>query len=361
MKTKEELILKELEEGKSKKDIAKEYGVSKSWLHRFSKKHGYVIKQPTKEELENSKKAIFDDYLNGYSYNELVEKHKYSKSAMARWLKDEGLTERKVYPKELKEKIIKEYLEGFDSIQLSKKYNLSSGTITGWLRERGLTRKRGPESLIQREDYFDEIDTEAKSYFLGLIMADGNTSIYDNQYSLKLSFEINDGHIIEDFLKEIKSTNATYNSEGNYLKKDGTFNKSKRVSLTSKYMVERLFELGVIPRKTGHEIFPEKEIEKRYHKDFFRGYFDGDGSVSITNRGYGRMNVTSASKKIIDSFLDFMNWKNMKVYFRNNAYIFYPNKKQMEEFYNKCYKNSSFHINRKKEMFDYIFEQNSPL
>jgi len=57
------------------------------------------------------------------------------------------------------------------------------------------------------ENYFATIDTEDKAYFLGLLASDGcvinNTTTHRFQVTLKLHTK--DSHILEDFIKVIKS------------------------------------------------------------------------------------------------------------------------------------------------------------
>lgn len=70
-------------------------------------------------------------------------------------------------------------------------------------------RHRGIKSKIGREDFFDIIDSEEKAYFLGFIVADGNVSIYNNQYSLKIHVSMIDKEVIDKFLHYIESDNKT--------------------------------------------------------------------------------------------------------------------------------------------------------
>ena len=135
---------------------------------------------------------------------------------------------------------------------------------------------KGPKTKFGNVLYFQHIDTEEKAYHLGYLMADGNVSIYNGQYCLKLVCKIEDREIIDKFLHAIQSQNKVYiytadNKE--YL----------RVSLSSVQAVKDLIKLGVIPRKSGFECIPNIHPDLISH--FVRGFFDGDGIVSIGKSG----------------------------------------------------------------------------
>ena len=62
--------------------------------------------------------------------------------------------------------------------------------------------------MIGREDYFDCIDSFDKAYYLGWIMADGNVSITNGQYSLKIHIAIKDKELIDNFFEKYSSINV---------------------------------------------------------------------------------------------------------------------------------------------------------
>ena len=74
-------------------------------------------------------------------------------------------------------KIIKEkYLEGETIEEITDKYfkdKYCSGEINMVLRKLGITRPNGIQAKINH-DYFENIDSEHKAYWLGFIYADGS-------------------------------------------------------------------------------------------------------------------------------------------------------------------------------------------
>lgn len=165
--------------------------------------------------------------------------------------------------------IIELYQRGYNSSELSRKTAIKQGTITSWLRDAGVTRHRGPKSKVGNELFFRSIDSEHKAYFLGWLMADGNVSIYNGQYSIKVAVQEQDRDVIDKFLTAI---DADYTP---HLRFDNKGHGSYYISVTSKEMCCDLMSLGVVPCKSGHESFPDIPKELEHH--FIRGYFDGDG------------------------------------------------------------------------------------
>ena len=77
---------------------------------------------------------------------------------------------------------------------------ISRVTVGKYLRENNI--KISHQKYKFDEEYFKEIDTSNKAYFLGLIYADG--SVFNNNCKIKLVET--DGYILESFKKEVEST-----------------------------------------------------------------------------------------------------------------------------------------------------------
>ena len=119
------------------------------------------------------------------------------------------------------------------------------------------------------KDYFKNQSSDM-AYVLGLLSADG--CITNNQMSLKL--------IDRDILKKIKVSMCSDLSICNAGKNQGgSDNYQIRVSL-SNFTVSPI-EYGLTERKTFTNQFP-KNLKSKFHSDFIRGYFDGDGCISYS-------------------------------------------------------------------------------
>lgn len=197
----------------------------------------------------------------------------------------------KIYSQEFIDKVKSLYSEGYNTIEITEMLNLKRGIVSYLLREIGYElNHRGLKSKIKKEDYFDNIDSSDKAYFLGWLMADGNVSVYNGQYSIKVHIAYKDKELIDKFLKYIQSTNKAKMKCGK--------NPSYYVSLTSRHMCESLSNYGIVPQKTGFEIFPDN-IPKVYIRDFIRGVFDGDGITDISRFRSGFVGSNNLVNRIL--------------------------------------------------------------
>jgi len=124
-----------------------------------------------------------------------------------------------------------------------------------------------PRRTSLNEDYFKKIDSHRKSYFFGLLCADGNVNSNINRVSLSL--KVDDELLINEFIKEIG-----YSGKITIIKRDiGSIQKG--VQIYSKKMVSDLVLNGCYDRKSLSLELPN--IKHEFFGSFLRGYFDGDG------------------------------------------------------------------------------------
>lgn len=139
------------------------------------------------------------------------------------------------------------------------------------------------------DNYFSKIDNQNKAYILGFMYADG--AIYPRR--AKLDLQIDDLYILEQIQKEmniempikIYKNQKTwfYDKEGNkvfYPKKD-----TARLWMNSEIISNDLSKCGCIQHKTYDLKFPNNLIlPKNLVSHFIRGYFDGDGCLTYSER-----------------------------------------------------------------------------
>lgn len=158
-----------------------------------------------------------------------------------------------------------------------------------------------------RADYFDHW-TPNMTYILGFFTADGN--IYapptrvDGVSVYKITFAQSDPYILELVCDELGiSRGYIYGQQGlNALPQGGYLNMIHpmyRVMFTSKYMVERLKELGLSERKSTQ--LKKVSVPKKFFAHFLRGYFDGDGCLQISNNTTPSITFTGGSRQFLKS------------------------------------------------------------
>ena len=157
----------------------------------------------------------------------------------------------------------------------SKKFNVGWKSILNVLKRNNIPIKSRAESIRQYEldqSFFSVIDTEAKAYFLGLLMADGCIS----GNVMVINLEESDVEILEKFKIEL-----SYSGPIRFTPKKGENVKNQRtLAISSTKLTNDLIKHGIIPRKTHFADLPTTIPNELIHH-FIRGVFDGDGCPFI--------------------------------------------------------------------------------
>mgnify|MGYP001335287013 CR=1 FL=1 len=208
------------------------------------------------------------------------------------------------------------------------------------------------------DNYFNKIDNEEKAYWLGFLMADGCIQERSGQDRIQLVLAIKDKDLLEKYKLALGFTGPTNDNQ----KKSGPFTGLwySKISITSQKLVDSLAKYGCVPRKSLILTFPK--IRKSLVRHFIRGYFDGDGSVFISQEKHWRngnifpvIHYRFAGTK---SFLEELN-KQINLNGRltrpkgNKVYeLAYKRNKKLISFYNYLYKDATVFLERKKAIFD---------
>lgn len=102
------------------------------------------------------------------------------------------------------------------------------------------------------ENYFCNIDTESKAYFLGFIMADGNMYKRSNgSYQFSIKIKNTDKDILLKSADEIQFNKDKLKERDEV--RNGTTTHCVEIKIYNQIFCKSLIALGVIPRKTGKE------------------------------------------------------------------------------------------------------------
>ena len=125
-----------------------------------------------------------------------------------------------------------------------------------------------------KENYFNDIDTKEKAYWLGFLYSDGYMETR-NQKPYRLGIQIGkDDEVLIDWFIETLDLNP--NSK-HYRKRDNTV----YVRFVNKTTVSDLVKWGIVPRKS--KIIELPKLSKRdLYLAFLLGVFDGDGKTDTT-------------------------------------------------------------------------------
>lgn len=251
------------------------------------------------------------------------------------------------------EKILELYNKGLQPIEIAEQLNCCVTNITRRLKKNGVNVCRDYSkhrySRVGRhsidEDFFNEIDDEAKAYFLGLMYSDG--SVATTQFYLKLK----DEDIIiklKECLKSSAPIQRRYN--GGY--------SSYCLTISSKKSCSNLIKWGCIPNKT--KIIQLPKLREDLYRHFIRGFFDGDGCLQLQNKIYHcRFDLTSASKKFLEQIRPIIT-KHAKT----NGHLGKETKyevwhlnysgNQVVQILDWLYKDSNFYLKRKYDKYQIL-------
>lgn len=199
--------------------------------------------------------------------------------------------------------------------------------IRGKINNMGLTKLRSIN-----DNYFHKIDNPLKAYFLGFIYADGYLVFNEENriYELGIEIQLQDKYLLEKLNNELGGQNIIYIKKG----KEKIINNniccshdSAVLRIYSKKIVTDLMSYGIEPNKTQKDICPQ--IEDKYFFDWLRGYVDGDGCYYISSRQFLSVNITSASKIVLE-------YLQSKLYSYNIETHIYSEQKRKHRLY--CFK-----------------------
>lgn len=240
--------------------------------------------------------------------------------------------------------------------QIAKEYSCCQTTIVNILKENNIKMRKYSESNRHYEideHYFDKINTPEKAYILGFLYADGCNS--PNKKSIRLSIKLDDIKILEKMAK-VSNNNTPIKIEIKITK--GKEGKYAGLIWNSTYLSNQLYNKGLVQNKSLILTFP-KWLDEELISHFIRGYFDGDGSISLSGNGV-QCSVVS-TKMFIDDLCKILDEKFNLHYTRSLASEKTGNKittvlkictqKDVKIFLDWIYKDANIYLERKYERY----------
>ena len=191
------------------------------------------------------------------------------------------------------------------------------------------------------ENYFQEINSPNKAYWLGFCFADA----YNSGDELILELAIKDITHLEKLKIELES---------NQIVKSIKNNKYCKIRFGGRILCNHLIKVGCIPNKSLVVEFPE--LNEIYHKDFIRGIFDGDGCIYVGKKSK-QWSIYSGSEKFMKKIFNILrqNMQNVKLRTQGKGFVVCAySKEDIKNIYNFLYKDATVFLERKKEKFSSI-------
>lgn len=201
--------------------------------------------------------------------------------------------------------IIKLYtVKGMSLAEITQKYHAKANTISKILKERNIPiRHRGTsKNPLLNHNYFHDINTPEKAYFLGLLFTDGNVMPGSKRSpAIRIELVETDIGILHKLKQELNcNCKLTYNKRKN--RTLGTYS----LSVRSQQLADDLSKWNIIPNKTY--TVSEIKIPEEFKIDFLRGFIDGDGSIWYDNNSSAvHTSICGHSGHIIKQIADLGN------------------------------------------------------
>lgn len=199
-----------------------------------------------------------------------------------------------------------------------------NGSINGVSKETGFDpsslrnlMKRYNIKLVYKtkythNDFAFSKETPQSYYWAGFLAADGCIKERNkNTKIIALSLANKDFDHIEKF-KSFCEAQEPIKQYDNY----------SSIHITSKQMANDLEKFNIVPRKTKIYKFPN--INNNLEKHFMRGYFDGDGGISINKNLQASISIRGTKKfleKYRESLVKNSNVNNVKIRLSSGIYI----------------------------------------
>lgn len=227
---------------------------------------------------------------------------------------------------EIKKQVIYRYqVLGYGQIKSGQPFGISDYIVKKILQEakipirnfsQATTVSNKNRAISINHSYFDS-ENANMAYILGLLASDG--TVRKDKNEIKLTLQAED----ETFLNCIKTelgyegTVKTYTTQQGYSHSTLTF--------TSERIKKKLAEYNIVPSKTYSFTFPA-QLQRKYWLDFFRGYFDGDGTICQAGPAL-RFSLCSHTKNVLEVFLTFFEEeygvKKVNIYTREDGLYYF--------------------------------------
>lgn len=240
-----------------------------------------------------------------------------------------------------KQQIIDAFKQGMECREIPRYLGVSERSVSRVLLEENINTKRRNRYTLN-ESYFDIINSQVKSYLLGLIAADG--CVTKTNY---VAFES-----IDQELTELLRGELQYSGKIRIVQpKD--YAPHYRINFSSQRIASALSSYGIVTGRSfsGINYFPEPE----YLASYVLGYFDGDGCAYVNEGRSGGLVCIVGSFEFSCELAKRLNMGYVEEHIYKKVYYWrIYSRKNIESFYNFVYQHPDLGLQRKKRKIEEI-------
>ena len=264
---------------------------------------------------------------------------------------------------QVKEIIILYTIDKLSMKAIGEKYGVSKTVINRILMENNISKKQDNHIYQCNYDYFENIDSDEKAYWLGFLAADGCNYRRETNATILLNIHQKDSDHLIKFQASLNSNIPIKN----LIQNDGFSNNTpmSRFAINSIKMSKDLEKLGIVPRKSL--ILKPPIIDEKYYLPFILGYFDGDGSICKLKQ-YNNYELSIQGTKEMINWINSVLQLDCKLTQRNpnsnlnNYYISIGGTNKIYNILYKLYNSCNIHLERKyliyKELETVVLKRN---
>ena len=260
-----------------------------------------LVREPSKSWSEYEDNYLRNNYLI-MKYKDMAENLNRSYGSVRVRCGKLGLHKHGFDWDEYSLSFLKENYYDMPNKEIAIKLNKTIDTIENKAFNLGLKKKR----YSINKNYFSNIDTEEKAYWLGFLYADGCVRELKGKANVTIGLNPKDKEHLEKFKKCLDSDSPIRQ----YDHPKGLYSTSV-ITINCTKMAYDLIKLGCVPNKTYEKIkMPDINDELKIH--FIRGFLDGDGWISLKKHTKGaNIGMVSNYKDILVDIQSFLEKNNI--------------------------------------------------
>ncbi len=301
--------------------------------------------------LRDNEQDVISDYESGMGVYALAKKYGVSHSPVYRFLKRRGIQFRDYSIKCNNNKVLDDYRDGLSSREVAQKHGISPASVLRLCHRFNIPLHSKDDFRLYtfNENAFDNMDDEYSNYWMGFLFADG----CNDGRGLVLDLKTGDKSHLRKFCSFLSFSGPIVDRKPKI--RNGKTYKMSGVTICSTSFANKLSTLGCVRRKSLKLEFP-KWLDSDKVSHFLRGYFDGDGTLSLSpSRLSGGCAITSSTefclhiKKLLSPIINF----KIQHLSGSKKSAFLRNSKRFEfiKFLDYIYENSDVYLDRKYNLY----------